>query len=86
MSEKPLLQRAAFGLLSLPQGVILAFLSAWHRFISPYLGPSCRFHPSCSQYTAEAVRRHGVSRGSWLGIHRLARCHPYTEGGFDPVP
>lgn len=65
---------------------MIAALTAYKRFISPLLPPACRFEPSCSEYMREAVERHGVWRGVWLGVRRLARCHPFNPGGFDPVP
>jgi putative membrane protein insertion efficiency factor len=58
----------------------------YQRWLSPLLGPRCRFYPSCSQYAAEAIATHGVLRGGWLAARRLTRCHPLHPGGFDPVP
>jgi len=66
--------------------VLLILLGAYRRLVSPLLPPACRFHPSCSAYAAEAVRRHGAARGSLLAVRRLARCHPLCQGGIDPVP
>lgn len=58
----------------------------YQKGISPLTPASCRFHPTCSQYGLEAVQRHGAARGSWLTLRRLARCHPFCRGGYDPVP
>ena len=66
--------------------VILFLLRAYKRFLSPLLGQRCRFHPSCSTYTSEAVARFGVIRGLWLGLRRIGRCQPMFEGGLDPLP
>ena len=76
----------ARGLLRLPQHALAALIRGYQRFISPGLPPSCRFHPSCSQYALEAVTRYGALKGGWLAARRLARCHPFNPGGFDPVP
>ena len=65
---------------------LLAVLAGYRRWVSPLLGPRCRFAPSCSAYAVEAVERHGALRGSWLAVRRLARCHPFHPGGHDPVP
>ena len=72
--------------LSAGARVLTAAITGYRRFISPLLGPHCRFAPSCSAYALEAVREHGALRGSWLTVRRLARCHPFNPGGFDPVP
>jgi putative membrane protein insertion efficiency factor len=72
--------------LSLVQRAALSLLRAYKLLISPMFAGSCRFLPSCSDYTAEAVRRFGVVRGSMLGARRLARCHPFGAHGLDPVP
>ncbi len=66
--------------------VALALIRFYKRFISPLLPSSCRFYPTCSVYTYEAIERYGVIRGGWLGIKRISRCHPLNPGGYDPVP
>jgi putative membrane protein insertion efficiency factor len=60
-------------------------IRAW-RLLSGHLPPRCRFYPSCSEYALEALTVHGASRGTWLAIRRVGRCHPWHEGGLDPVP
>ncbi|MDO8844732.1 MAG: membrane protein insertion efficiency factor YidD [Methylicorpusculum sp.] len=66
--------------------LLIAVIKFYKYFISPLLGNSCRFYPSCSSYALEALHMHGAVKGSYLTIRRLLRCHPYHEGGFDPVP
>lgn len=68
------------------RSAVAGVLRAYKRVVSPLLPPACRFHPTCSAYAAEAVERHGVARGAVLASWRLLRCHPWSEGGFDPVP
>jgi putative membrane protein insertion efficiency factor len=70
----------------LPRQLLILLVRGYQLFISPVLPPSCRFSPSCSQYTLEALRRYGALKGCWLGLRRLVRCHPFNPGGFDPVP
>ncbi|HXW74866.1 MAG TPA: membrane protein insertion efficiency factor YidD [Steroidobacteraceae bacterium] len=64
--------------------IVLIRLYQWT--VSPLLGPRCRFYPSCSHYAVEAFERFGLLKGAWLTLTRIARCHPWHEGGFDPVP
>jgi len=61
-------------------------IQAYQLILSPFLGNHCRFYPSCSHYTQTAIERFGVWQGLWLGIRRISRCHPWSEGGVDPVP
>ncbi|TFH21135.1 MAG: membrane protein insertion efficiency factor YidD [Myxococcales bacterium] len=64
---------------------LLFCLSLYQRLLSPLLGPSCRFHPTCSTYAMQAIRRYGTIVGTARAFARLARCHPFSEGGYDPV-
>ncbi len=69
-----------------PRQLLMWTIRAYQLAISPMLGPSCRFYPSCSCYAHTAIERYGVLRGGWLGLKRVLRCHPFREGGYDPVP
>jgi uncharacterized protein len=73
-------------LLRLPRKTLTLLIRGYQLVISPALPPSCRFYPSCSHYAHEAITRYGAVRGSWLAARRLARCHPFNRGGYDPVP
>ncbi len=68
------------------QRILIQLIKGYRAVLSPIMGNQCRFYPTCSCYTEEAIRQHGALRGSWLGMRRIARCHPWHEGGFDPVP
>jgi len=65
---------------------LLLLIRAYQLAISPLLGSRCRFHPSCSEYSLDALRRYGALRGLWLAMRRVGRCHPWHPGGYDPVP
>ncbi|WP_139994455.1 membrane protein insertion efficiency factor YidD [Paenibacillus paridis] len=75
MSEKRVMRRAT-----------QAPIHFYRKVISPLLPPSCRFYPTCSMYALEAIEKHGAAKGSWLAAKRIARCHPFNAGGYDPVP
>jgi len=71
---------------SWPQAALLGAVRGYRFFLSPWLGSACRFEPTCSAYALEALGRHGAAAGSALSVGRIARCHPWCAGGFDPVP
>ena len=65
---------------------LVLLIGGYRRLVSPFLGPRCRFYPTCSEYAATAIRVHGPGRGLLLAVRRLAHCHPWNPGGYDPVP
>ncbi|OGF52432.1 MAG: membrane protein insertion efficiency factor YidD [Candidatus Firestonebacteria bacterium GWA2_43_8] len=68
------------------KNVLIFLLKIYKKGISPYLPPSCRFTPTCSEYAMEALNRFGVVKGGWLAVKRVSKCHPFHKGGHDPVP
>jgi len=68
------------------RSLFIGLIKAYQYLISPFLGPSCRFHPTCSHYAIEAISEHGVLKGGYLSVRRIIKCHPLHEGGHDPVP
>jgi len=72
--------------LSPLQVIAIKLVRAYQIVISPMLGPRCRFHPTCSNYSIEAIKKHGIAIGSWLTLKRILKCHPLHPGGDDPVP
>jgi putative membrane protein insertion efficiency factor len=68
------------------QRLALGVIRLYQKVVSPALGSNCRYYPTCSHYAYEAIEIHGAARGSWLGLRRISRCHPWHEGGLDPVP
>nr|WP_068467490.1 membrane protein insertion efficiency factor YidD [Candidatus Protochlamydia phocaeensis] len=70
----------------MPKKIFIFLIKIYQLTISPLLGLTCRFYPSCSHYMIEALQKHGIFKGAWLGLKRIARCHPWNPGGHDPVP
>jgi hypothetical protein len=68
------------------QTILIFLIRLYQMVLSPFLGNHCRFYPSCSSYTIEALEKHGFFRGLWLSLRRISHCHPWHEGGVDPVP
>lgn len=68
------------------QSILILLIRVYQTILSPVIGNHCRFYPSCSSYALEALEKHGFARGLWLSLRRVSRCHPWHEGGFDPVP
>ncbi|WP_145058426.1 membrane protein insertion efficiency factor YidD [Adhaeretor mobilis] len=71
-------------LLRISRGIAVGLIRGYQYTISPWLGPSCRFQPTCSEYTIRSIRKHGVLLGCWRGLRRISRCHPWGGSGYDP--
>lgn len=86
MARIAALNAAAANVSTVPARILTLVIRGYQRFISPALPPACRFSPTCSQYALDAVTRYGAIKGTWLGVKRIVRCHPWNPGGYDPVP
>ncbi len=86
MSALYAVRRHLLRLMRLPQKTLVLLVKGYRLLLSPWLGSSCRFEPTCSAYSLQALQQHGALKGSYLTVHRLARCHPWCHGGYDPVP
>jgi putative membrane protein insertion efficiency factor len=86
MSALMTTRRAIFALSRLPQKFLVILVKGYRLLLSPALGSSCRFEPTCSAYSLQALQQHGAVKGSYLTMHRLVRCQPWCNGGYDPVP
>ena len=80
------MSRILTALVRFPQKALMGLVTAYRLLISPALGSNCRFEPSCSAYSLQALGQHGAAMGCYLTLRRLARCHPWCDGGHDPVP
>lgn len=66
--------------------LVVGLIRIYQKLVSPSLGVNCRYRPTCSTYAAQAIERFGLMRGGWMAVRRISRCHPFHEGGYDPVP
>ena len=80
------IQNGAGRTATVPARLLMFPIAGYRRFVSPVLPPRCRFAPSCSEYALTALAEYGAARGLWLAVKRIARCHPFNPGGYDPVP
>lgn len=74
--------------MSVNEGLVdgaIALVRLYQRFVSPILGPTCRFRPTCSEYMVQALQKYGLGKGLWLGLRRIGKCHPFHPGGYDPL-
>lgn len=74
------------GVKSIMKKIFLILIHFYRRFISPMKPPTCRFYPTCSQYSLEAIETYGALKGGWMSVKRISKCHPFHPGGYDPVP
>ena len=79
-------RRALRAIARLPQKTLVTLVKGYRLLLSPWLGSSCRFEPTCSAYSLQALQQQGAARGTYLTLYRLVRCHPWCNGGYDPVP
>ena len=86
MNALSALGRMVGAIYRLPQKILVTLVKGYRLLLSPWLGSSCRFEPTCSAYSLQALQQHGAAKGSYLTLYRLARCHPWCNGGYDPVP
>jgi len=86
MNALSALRRLVRTIYRLPQKILVTLVKGYRLLLSPWLGSSCRFEPTCSAYSLQALQQHGAAKGSYLTLYRLARCHPWCNGGYDPVP
>lgn len=84
--SQPSERQTALPFATVPSRAVIGLIRFYQKAVSPYLPPSCRYYPTCSEYALLAIRKYGVVKGGWLGVKRILRCQPLFPGGYDPVP